>query len=97
MKIHLKKSENRKKGMENSQEPAPDTQNPQPTEDNTGEVVTAIGLALSMYMRDIHDFEQAVITMQKVMRPYSPWSSKFYGLKQQPMHIPGFRQHYHKS
>lgn len=64
---------------------------PQPN-DNLNEVATAIGLALSMYMRDIHDFEQTIITMQKVMRPYSPWSSKIYSIRETPARIPGLRQ-----
>lgn len=57
-----------------------------------GEIVSAIGLALSIYMQDIHDYEKAVITMQKVMRPYSPWSSKIYGIRERPLHIPRSRR-----
>lgn len=49
-----------------------------------GEVYAAIGLALHMYLQDIHDYEKMVLTMQRVMRPYSPWSSKIYGLRQWP-------------
>ncbi|MCU7495740.1 MAG: hypothetical protein HF314_06430 [Ignavibacteria bacterium] len=49
-----------------------------------GEVYAAIGLALHLYLQDIHDYEKMVLTMQKVMRPYSPWSSKIYGLRQYP-------------
>ena len=52
------------------------------------EIIAAIGLALSMHLQDVHDYEKAVITMQKVMRPYSPWSSKIYGLRQIPFKIP---------
>jgi len=52
------------------------------------EVIAAIGLALSMHLQDAHDYEKAVITIQKVMRPYSPWSSKIYGLRQIPFRIP---------
>ncbi|MGE5498324.1 MAG: hypothetical protein ACM3Q2_09650 [Syntrophothermus sp.] len=49
-----------------------------------GEVYAVIGLALHMYMQDAHDYEKMVLTMQRVMRPYSPWSSKIYGLRQYP-------------
>ncbi|MGE5431896.1 MAG: hypothetical protein ACM3QX_12520 [Syntrophomonadaceae bacterium] len=49
-----------------------------------GEVYAVIGLALHMYLQDIHDYEKMVLTMQRVMRPYSPWSSKIYGLRQWP-------------
>ena len=52
------------------------------------EVIAAIGLALSMHLQDVHDYEQTVLTMMKVMRPYSPWSSKIYGLRQIPNRIP---------
>jgi hypothetical protein len=52
------------------------------------EVIAVIGLALSMHLQDVHDYEKAIITIQKVMRPYSPWSSKIYGLRQIPFKIP---------
>ncbi len=57
-----------------------------------GETAAAISLALSLYMQEIHDYEKTVLTMQKVMRPYSPWSSKIYGLRERPMHIPRSRR-----
>ncbi|NVO19489.1 MAG: hypothetical protein HXX13_07300 [Bacteroidetes bacterium] len=59
---------------------------------NMDEIAAAIGLALSLHMQDIHDYEKTVITMQKVMRPYSPWSSKIYGLRERPMYIPRSRR-----
>jgi hypothetical protein len=52
------------------------------------ETVAAIGLALSLHLQDVHDYERAIITMQKVMRPYSPWSSKIYGLREIPFKFP---------
>ena len=52
------------------------------------EVAAAISMALSLYLQDVHDYERAVVTIQKVMRPYSPWSSKIYGLRQIPFHFP---------
>ncbi len=60
-------------------------------EENNDADFAAIALALSMYVQDIHDYERAVLTIQKVMRPYSPWSSKIYGLRQTPLRIPGLR------
>jgi hypothetical protein len=62
------------------------------TESDMGEIVAAISLALSLHMQDIHDYEKTVITMQKVMRPYSPWSSKIYGLRERPLYIPRSRR-----
>ena len=48
--------------------------------DITGEAGVAISLALYMYFNDIHDNEDMVMTIKKVSKRYSPWSSKIYGL-----------------
>ena len=52
--------------------------------DNLAEVAAVISYALHLYQQDIHDYEQMILTIQKVVRPYSPWSSKIYGLRQIP-------------
>lgn len=52
--------------------------------DIPGEVNAAIALALHKHFAEIHDFENTVITIRKVQRPYSPWSSKIYGLRHSP-------------
>jgi hypothetical protein len=52
--------------------------------DTLGEVAAVISYALHLYQQDIHDYEQMILTIQKVVRPYSPWSSKIYGLRQIP-------------
>ncbi len=52
----------------------------------TGEVNAAIGMALFMYLNEIHDEESGVITIKKISKRYSPWSSKIYGLRQHPRH-----------
>ncbi len=49
-----------------------------------GEELAAIALALYRYRNDLHDIESSVITINKVARAYSPWSSKIYGLRQFP-------------
>ena len=49
-----------------------------------GEELAAIALALYQYQSDLHDIESNVITINKVARAYSPWSSKIYGLRQLP-------------
>lgn len=54
------------------------------------EIAAAIAAALSLYKTEVHDFEKMVITMQQVMRPYSPWSSKIYGLRQYPIKMRTF-------
>ncbi|MCZ7601932.1 MAG: OadG family protein [Melioribacteraceae bacterium] len=50
----------------------------------SGEVTAAISMALVLHFREVHDFESTIITIKKVQRPYSPWSSKIYGLRQYP-------------
>jgi len=47
----------------------------------TGEVNAAISTALFLYFNEIHDKESNVITIKRVSRRYSPWSSKIYGLR----------------
>jgi len=50
----------------------------------SGEVNAAIVMVLYLYGDQIHDQEDPVITMTKVSRTYSPWSSKIYGLRKSP-------------
>ena len=50
----------------------------------SGEVNAAIAMALFLYGNQMHDQEDPVITMSKVSRTYSPWSSKIYGLRKSP-------------
>lgn len=49
--------------------------------DISGETNAAIALALHLYMSDLHDTESKVMTIAKVSKAYSPWSSKIYGLR----------------
>jgi glutaconyl-CoA/methylmalonyl-CoA decarboxylase subunit delta len=55
-----------------------------PKQDAEGEVHAAIAMALYLYSNELHDQENPVITMIKVSRTYSPWSSKIYGLRKSP-------------
>lgn len=50
----------------------------------SGEVLAAISAALYELDEDVHDMENTVLTIQKVTRNYSPWSSKIYGLREIP-------------
>ena len=43
---------------------------------DSGEVIAAIAMALHDHL-DTHDRENTVLTINKVKRAYSPWSSKF--------------------
>lgn len=53
----------------------------------SGEVNAAIAMALHLYQSELHDYENTVLTIQKVSRNYSPWSSKIYTLRKQPNKI----------
>ncbi len=48
------------------------------------DVIPAIALAMYLYQKQIHDEERTILTIQKVVRTYSPWSSKIYGLRKNP-------------
>jgi hypothetical protein len=50
----------------------------------SGEVNAAIAMALFLYKIELHDYEETVLTIKKVARTYSPWSSKIYGLRNCP-------------
>ncbi|MDR1939099.1 MAG: OadG family protein [Tannerellaceae bacterium] len=52
--------------------------------DISGEVLAAISAALYELNEDVHDIERTVLTIQKVKRNYSPWSSKIYSLRENP-------------
>ena len=43
------------------------------------DLAAVIGLALAL-AKDVHDEESGFVTIQRVERRYSPWSSKIYGL-----------------
>ena len=43
------------------------------------DLAVVIGLALSL-SKDVHDEESGLVTIKRVERRYSPWSSKIYGL-----------------
>jgi len=50
----------------------------------TGEINAAIAMTLHLYSSELHDAENTVLTINKVSRTYSPWSSKIYGLRKLP-------------
>lgn len=51
----------------------------------SGEIFAAIATALYEMSDDNHDIENTVLTIRKVQRSYSPWSSKLYSLRQTPI------------
>ena len=53
--------------------------------DIPGEIAAAISTAIMLHYQEVHDFENTIVTIKKVQKPYSPWSSKIYGLRQTPL------------
>ena len=49
-----------------------------------GEVIAAISMAMHEMQNDVHDVEDTVLTITRVKRTYSPWSSKIYTLRELP-------------
>ncbi len=49
-----------------------------------GDVSAAISMALHLFFNEMHDEESNVITIKRVRKTYSPWSSKIYGLRVWP-------------
>ena len=50
----------------------------------SAEVTAAIATALYLHFSEFHDRESNVITIQRVRKRYSPWSSKIYSLRRWP-------------
>ena len=50
---------------------------------DSGEVIAAIAAALHEHL-DAHDRENTVLTINKVKKAYSPWSSKIYSMRENP-------------
>ena len=50
----------------------------------SGDVSAAISMALHLFFNEMHDEESNVITIKRVRKTYSPWSSKIYGLRVWP-------------
>ncbi len=48
------------------------------------EIAAAIITALKLYKSNLHDQESEMITIHRIARAYSPWSSKIHGLTQVP-------------
>ncbi len=62
---------------------------PGPIKDNVEkkkdkEIAAVIGIALYLYSSKLREYEETVITIQRFIKPYSPWNSKLYNLRQVP-------------
>ncbi|MFO7935931.1 MAG: OadG family transporter subunit [Bacteroidales bacterium] len=49
----------------------------------SGEEAAAIAMAIHLYMSELHDEESGILTIKKVSKTYSPWSSKIYAVRNQ--------------
>ncbi len=47
---------------------------------SSGDEIAAIAMALYLYKNELHDYESMTLTMNKISKTYSPWSSKIYGV-----------------
>ena len=47
----------------------------------SGEVNAAIAMAIYLYFNEIHDVESGIVTIKRISKNYSPWSSKLYSMK----------------
>ncbi|MDA3892074.1 MAG: OadG family protein [Salinivirgaceae bacterium] len=50
-----------------------------------GDETAAISMALHLYFSEMHDDESNVITISRIQRRYSPWSSKIYSIYNSPL------------
>lgn len=48
-----------------------------------GEETAAVAMALHLFFDEMHDEESGVLTIKKISRAYSPWSSKIYAVRNQ--------------
>lgn len=64
-----------------------DSKAPKGVEDDAiqAEVIAAIAVAINQFEEDLHDLESNIVTINRVTRAYSPWSSKIYGINNQPI------------
>lgn len=46
-----------------------------------GDVNAAIAMALYLYFNELHDEENTRLTIRKIPKTYSPWSSKIFGMR----------------
>lgn len=75
----------RKKELKNAKPISPDAPaTVYATSAPDGEVLAAIGYAIKMYDDELNESEARVLTINRTVKAYSPWSSKIYGLTQLP-------------
>jgi len=43
-----------------------------------------IAATIHLYLQEVHDFQNYSLTIKRIDKIYSPWSSKIYGLRKWP-------------
>jgi len=76
----MSKKQNKQLQTENKETPKPEVKEEIPAED----LNAAIATALYLYKQEVHDYENLVLTIKRVEKKYSPWSSKIYSLRKWP-------------
>lgn len=51
---------------------------------DSGETIAAIGMALAEHFGQTHDMEDAILTIRRMKKSYSPWNSKIYNMRSIP-------------
>jgi hypothetical protein len=69
-----------KKGLRNIFRGKTAAKDDAPREDS-GEVAAAIAMALYLHFGEMHDVESGVVTIKRISKLYSPWSSKLYHMR----------------
>lgn len=49
---------------------------------DSGEEIAAVTTAVYLFVEEVHDQENPIITISKSVKDYSPWSSKIYATHQ---------------
>ena len=71
----------KKYGSELKEKRSMESETGKSSEIGTPDTEAAIALALYMYFNEMHDEESDIITVKRVSKTYSPWSSKLYSMR----------------
>jgi len=71
----------KKYGSELKEKKSMESETEMSTEIRPPDTEAAIALALYMYFNEMHDEESDIITVKRVSKTYSPWSSKLYSMR----------------
>ncbi|MCX6165130.1 MAG: hypothetical protein NTU73_09800, partial [Ignavibacteriae bacterium] len=52
--------------------------------EKTDDLSAIIAATIHLYLQEVHDFQNYSLTIKRIDKIYSPWSSKIYGLRKLP-------------